>query len=356
MGFIFYTLLRVENEVPAVINIPTKTAPMENKVFKLFARKTFPIGVEITAKSVRMAQLGRLDGQITLIAGGTEPLSEGIEPYSGQWQRCVIEAIRSIYSAAPFKSKDAVTIIPSSDVFSKEIKRNLSDKGSEEIINAEAKKLLPCDSPGTVVKYIVLNQDRNSSNEKDILILATEKFKVERHLAILERACLNARVVTAWPIVLVNCYVKFFGRRKTDAGAVVLLVNAAATDCHVVICQGQNILFARAVPYGISTLAEPNAAEKLVSEIEACIRYFQTTVRTDAIERIVLLANEGADQRLAKCVLAIAKKYALPAHVGDVFAVVANSDAYRRGIDGRGVRDDWTTAFGLSLSDYRNRE
>jgi Tfp pilus assembly PilM family ATPase len=324
-------------------------------LFNLFAESVFPIGVEIAPAFVRMAQLGRSNKRIGLSAGGSKPLPEGIEPYSGQWQRCVIEAIGSIYSEAPFKSKNVVTIIPSGDVLSREIKRNLGDKGAEEIINSEAKNLLPGDSEGAVVKYIILNPGGDSSGEKDILILAAEKFKVERHLAIFEQAGMNAKAVTAWPMVLVNCYINFFGRRKTDAETVVLLINATATGCNAVICQKENILFARSIPFGTGTFAEPNAGEKLATEIEACIRYFQTTIKTAAVERIILLTNEGAGQRLKECILAVAKKYEMPAHIGDVLAAITNHDTYKRGIDGRGAKDDWTTVFGLSLSGSGNQ-
>jgi hypothetical protein len=324
-------------------------------LFNLFSQKAFPIGVEITAKFVRMAQLELRKGQIGLVAGGSEPLPDGIEPYSGQWQRCAIEAVRSVYSTLSFKSKNVVTIMPAGDVFSKEIRKKLSKTDPSEIINAEAKKLLPCSAEGALVKHIILNENKNSSEEKDILILATEKFKVERQLAIFEKAGLNVEAVTVWPIVLVNCCVNIFGKRKTDADTVVLLINATTTDCNIVICRQKNILFVRVIPCGVSALAEPDGAEKLVSEIEACIRYFQTTVRTADIERIILLANKEADQRLPQCVMAVAKKHALPAHVGDVLAAVANSDTYKRGIDSRGAKDDWTMTFGLSLSNYRNQ-
>ncbi|MGA2914914.1 MAG: pilus assembly protein PilM [Sedimentisphaerales bacterium] len=322
-------------------------------LFNIFAESIFPIGVEITPGFVRMAQLGRDGGQITLIAGGGQSLPQGLEPYSGRWQRCVIDVVKSIYSSAPFKSKKAVTIIPSTDVLSKEIRKNLDKKDSEEIINTEARKLLPANSHGAIVKYIVLNQDSDLADEKDVLILAAEKYKVERHLAIFEKAGLDATAVTVWPVVLVNCYTNFFARRKTDVDSVVLLINAAATGCNAVICRQNDILFARAIPYGIDNLNESNDAEKPASEIEACIRYFQNTIRTATVERIILLANEGIDSRLVRCVLNVAKKYALPAHIGDTLAAVAaNQDTYKRGIDSRGPKNDWTTVFGLSLSEY----
>jgi len=322
---------------------------------KLFNQKVFPIGVEVTANFVRMAQLDLSGGRIRLIAGGSELLPDGIEPYSGQWQRCAIEALRSVYSSAPFKSKNIVTIMPSGDVFSKEIRKSLSGAGMAEIINAEAKKLLPSSTEGALVKHIVLNKNKDSSDEEDILILATEKFKVERHLAIFEKAGLDVKAVTIWPIVLVSCHVNMFCRRKTDIDSIVMLLNATATDCNIVICRQRNILFARVIPFGIGALAEPDNAEKLIGEIEACIRYFQTTVRTADIERLVLLAKEGVDARLTQCVLAVAKKHALLAHVGDVLAAVAGADIYKRDIDGRGTKDDWTTTFGLSLSNYTPR-
>jgi hypothetical protein len=320
--------------------------------FNLLSQKTFPIGVEITAKFVRMAQLGLSDGQIKLIAGGSEPLPEGIEPYSGQWQRSTIEAVRSIYSSAPFKSKNVITVMPCADMFSKEIKKKLgSGQAAEDVLDAEVKKLLPFESQGALVRYIVLSQDDKSAEEKDILILAAEKFKVERHLAIFEKASLNIRAITVWPVILVNSYVNFFGRRKTDFDAVVMLINASETECNVIICRQHDILFARTIPCGIGSLGQSRGIEKLVSQIEACIRYFQATDRTSAIERMLLFASEGAEKNLIECILTVAKKHTMPAHVGDVLKPVANNDLFKHGIDARvGGRDDWTTAFGLSLS------
>ncbi|MFA6185774.1 MAG: pilus assembly protein PilM [Phycisphaerae bacterium] len=320
-------------------------------MFKFFSQKAFPIGVEITAKTVRMAQLGLSDGRVTLIAGGSEVLPDGIEPYSGQWQRCIIEAVKSIYSAAPFKSKDVVTVMPSVDVFSKEIKKRLNPGQDAGLaLDAEAKKLLPFADNGAMVRHIVLDDNRGPAEEKDILILAAEKFKVERHLAIFEKARLNVKAISVWPIILVNSYVNFFGRRKADADAVVMLINASQADCSVVICRGRSILFARTIPFGINSLNQSMGPEKLTGQIDVCIRYFQNTDRTSTIERILLFANDGAGHGLVQCVLAVAKKHTTVAHIGDVLRAIDNNDLFKRGIDARGAKDDWTTAFGLSLS------
>jgi len=320
-------------------------------VFKFFSQKAFPIGVEITAKTVRMAQLGLFDGRVRLIAGGSWALPDGIEPYSGQWQRCTIDAVRSVYSAAPFKSKDIVTVMPCVDVFCKEIKKRLNPGQDAGLaLDAEAKKLLPFADNGAMVRHIVLNGNRGPAEEKDILILAAEKFKVECHLAIFEKARLNVKAISVWPVILVNSYVNFFGRRKADAEAAVMLLNASRDDCRVVICRGSGILFARMIPFGINSLNQSMGAEKLIAQIEACIRYFQNTDRTSTIERILLFANDGAGQELVQCVLAVAKKHTIAAHIGDVLRAVDNNDLFKRGIDARGAKDDWTTAFGLSLS------
>jgi hypothetical protein len=90
-------------------------------------------------------------------------------------------------------------------------------------------------------------------------------------------------------------------------------------------------------------------SEKLTGQIDACIRYFQNTDRISTIEKILLFANEGAGQELVQCVLAVAKKHTTCAHIGDVLRAVDNNDLFKRGIDARGAKDDWTTAFGLSL-------
>lgn len=308
--------------------------------------------MEITAKTVRMAQLGLSDGRVNLIAGGIGVLPDGIEPYSGQWQRCTIDAVRSVYSAAPFKSKDVVTVMPSTDVFSKEIKKRLNPEQDAALaLNAEVKNLLPFADDGAMVRHIILEDNRGPAEEKDILILAAEKFKVERYLAIFEKARLNVKAISVWPIILVNSYVNFFGRRKTDADVVVMLINASQSDCSVVICRGRGILFARTIPFGIDSFTQSIGPEKLTAQIDACIRYFQNTDRTSKIERILLFANEGASQGLVQCVLTVAKKHTTAALIGDVLRAVDNNDLFKRGIDARNAKkDDWTTTFGLSLS------
>lgn len=307
--------------------------------------------MEINEKTVRMAQLGLSDGKVRLVAGGIASLPDGIEPYSGQWQRSAIEAVKRVYSAAPFKSKDVVTIMPCADVFSKEIKTKPSlEQEIESAVNAEAKKMLPFADSGAMVRHIVLNDNPGSAEEKNILILAAEKFKVERHLAIFEKARLNVRAISVWPIILVNSYVNFFGRRKADADAVVMLLNASQADCNVVICRGRNILFARTIPFGINSLNKTTGSEKLTGQIDACIRYFQNTDRTSTIEKILLFAKDDASQEIVQCILTVAKKHTTPAHIGDVLRAVDNNDLFKRGIDARGTKDDWTTAFGLSLS------
>ncbi|MDD5135091.1 MAG: pilus assembly protein PilM [Phycisphaerae bacterium] len=315
------------------------------------SQKICPIGVEITEKFVRMAQIGLSDGQVKLVAGGSEALPEGIEPYSGRWQRCTIEAVRSIYSSAPFKSRNVITAMLCADIYSKEIKKkSAAGQPAGVFMDAEIEKLLPFQSQGAMVRHIVLNENNNSAAEKNILTLAAEKFKVERHLAIFEKAGLNVRAITVWPVILVNSYMNFFGRRKTDSDAVVMLLNATQTECNAVICRDHNILFARTIPHGINSLGQSSGGEKLVSQIEACIRYFQSTDRTSDIEKILLFANESMEHNLIECVLTVAKKHTVSAHIGDVLKAVANNDLFRRGIDARDAQSDWTTAFGLSLS------
>ena len=320
--------------------------------FDFLKQSAGPIGVDIGINAVRMVQFKTVKGRRTLLAGGSEPLPTGIEPYTGQWQRTVVEVIKSIYAGAPFKSRDVVTAIQCRDVFAKEIKIKPADYDTaDDIVAGEVKKIVPFDPKDALIKRIELGGEDDDENQlRTILVMATEKAKVERHLAIFEKAALRVKAVTVFPIILTGCYSRMFGRRASDANVNVMLLSAQESRCNVIICKGSKILFARNISKGTDSLKTSQGKQEFIADIEACLRYFQSGRHLSVVEKIILFANEQVDGNLSDSVMTIAKGQSIPAHVGDVLKAVADKDIYSKGIDARDSQVDWTTAFGLALT------
>ncbi len=308
----------------------------------------YPIGVDMGDDSVRVVQLCSNGNGVSLIAGGSENRPAEVKPGSGEWQRWAIEAIRRLTSNGEFRGRAVVATIPASEVFIDHIKmpKIRDEKGTkpQDMLISRIKQKLPFEPDDAMIKYIPTEGD-------NALVIATEREKIDRHLAIYEKANLQIKTMAVWPAALANSYVRFFGRRKTDIEAIVMLICMEANCTNVVICRHKNPLFARSIPIRVTGLGSEQDDEvmgRLVLELNGCRRQFGSMYRNAQIERLIFLSGQRVDKDVCT---AIAKQLEMPAQMGDSLAAVEILMG-RDGpvVDRRGCQVNWATAFGLSLS------
>jgi hypothetical protein len=313
--------------------------------------KWYPIGIDMGDDALTMVQLGNNEKGINLIAGSSKNRPEDIEPGSSNWQRWAIETVCELIANGKFRGKDVIATIPTSEVFIDNIKMpNIEKDKREDTIFSKIKQKLPFEPDDAMIKYI-------SAEEDNVLVVATERKKIDRHLAIYERAELQIKSIAVWPTALTNSYVKFFGRRKSDVGAIVMLLDINTNYTNVVICRHKNPLFARSIPIGSKQLATnqeaaslsviSEATGKLVLELAACKRRFSTMHKEARIERLIFFSSQSVDRDICTT---IAKQLEMPAQMGDCLAAIETANLYSLGIDRRQCKVNWATAFGLSLS------
>jgi len=335
-------------------------------MFKFSKNRAYSIGVDIGEDNLKLVQLGDNGKGISLIAGSSENLPKGMKPGSGQWQRWAIETIRQLSALGDFHGKEVIAAMPTRELFIDHIKMPKADNSKlEDVIFSKIKQKLPFEpiQENTMIQYIQMEDD-------NVLVMATERKIIDRHLAIYEKASLAIKSMGVWPIALANCYTGFFGRRKSDLEAIVILVCIEANYTNVVICRHKNLLFARSISIGLSQLDNEKAVNRLVLELTACRRQFASMYPKAHIERLIFLSSRAVDKDL--CVT-IAKQLEIPAQMGDCLAAVEIADTCRLGpdsksdekatigkprhskglgkpIDRRNCQVNWATAFGLSLS------
>ena len=341
-------------------------------------RKCGLIGVDMGDDALKLVQLGNNGKGTNLIAGGSENRPENVKPGSSDWQRWAVEAIKRLTGNGKFRGRDVIAAMPASEVFIDHIK---IPKINERFPNAKnhalsrtpfAKRVkgepelddklrdvvfskikLPFDSANAMVKYIPTEDD-------NVLVIATERKKIDRHLAIYEKTNLQIKSMGIWPMALINSYTSFFGRRKADIEAVVLLLDIEPNCTNVVICRYSNLLFARSIPIGTKQLEESAECDKkcsgaetnetvtrLLLELTTCRRHFGSLYRKAQIERLIFLSGKTVDRDVCAT---IAKQLEMPAQMGDCLAAVEIANPSDPGIDRRGCKTNWATAFGLSLS------
>jgi len=303
------------------------------------------IGVDVGIESLKMAQL-KNDGKIVkLVAGARKVRPDEIEYGSIEWQKWAIDVIQELVTKNKFKGKDVSATIPASEVFIDHIKMPTVDadlnQALEQAILAKIKSKLDFPPADAMIKHIPTEED-------NCLVIATQREKVDRMLAIYEQADLRIKSIAVWPVALANTYVTFFGRRRFDLKTVVILLDIEENRSNIVICRHKNPLFCHSIPIGAQQLQAGEAVTKLTSEMTTCRKHFGSMYKRAHIERMIFLSGKIVDEDICK---KIAKKMKLPAQIGDCLAAVEIGECQNEYSIGRRGNDfSVATAFGLSLS------
>jgi Tfp pilus assembly PilM family ATPase len=312
-------------------------------MFGFGKKQSYLIGVDLGNDCVKLAQLANGTEEMHLIAGHCVSRPADVTAGTARWQRWAIDVMRESTANGQFKSKDVVAALPAGEVFIDHLRWPKKFDGKiEDAIFAKIKQKLPFEpiQKNTLIKYIPAEQD-------NVIVLAAERTVIDHHLAIYERAGLSIKSIGVWPVALANCYARFFGRRKTDLDAIVLLLDIQPDCTHIVISRHKNALFARYVPIGAKQFKEESAVGRLVMELTACRREFLSLYKNVQIERLIFLSGLAVEADVYRT---IARQMEVQAQMGDCMAAVEIRDADRLGLERRNGTVSWALAFGLSLS------
>jgi Tfp pilus assembly PilM family ATPase len=306
-------------------------------------KSTHAIGVDLSGAGLAVAQLANGKEETVLLAGSRLSRPEDIQPGSPQWQRWAIDALGEATADKSFCGRNVTGALPAVEVFIDHIKCPKPSKGSlEDAIFTKIRQKLPFDAgpENTLIKYIPTEQD-------NLMVLATERVIVERHLAIYQCAGTKLNSLVAWPVALANCHVQFFGKRAADVNEVVMLLDIRADCTDLVITRHDHPLFARSVPIGSHSVQNENATSRLVLELTGARQQFRSIYRNVPIERLVFLSGPMVDQSVCKT---LASQLQIRAQLGDCYEAAAKQSKKGPAEATDEERGSWALAFGLSLS------
>jgi Tfp pilus assembly PilM family ATPase len=302
----------------------------------------YPIGVAIGNDSIQLAQLADNGSGVKLLAVDSRQRPENVEAGSSGWQRWAIEVLQELIDNGKFKGREVAGMMPAGEVFIEHIKMPKKKQDNvEEIIFSEIKHKLPFEASmdNLIMKYVETEDD-------DILAIVTEREKVNRHLAIYEKADAHVKTVSIWPSALTGCYAKFFGRRKSDIKAVVMLIDVNADCTNVVICRHRGLLLARTTAIRACQLESEGHSAELTVQLENFVKDFRSRYAGKTIERVIFLSGGIVSRDIY---MSIAKQLKMPAQMGDCLAAVEAVNPCDPGMDQKGCKISWAGSFGLSL-------
>ncbi|MBL7214150.1 MAG: pilus assembly protein PilM [Phycisphaerae bacterium] len=314
------------------------------------SKKTYPIGIDLGSEYVRLAQLGRNKQGLFLQSAGIAQKSAEIELNSPAWQRWAIDSIKEIVRKESFKGKNIITALPVYDLFIEPIKvpRSALER-LDDIIPQKIHKHLPFPAKNALYQHVLVEFNENGSAETDVLAIAADRETVNRHLAIYEKIGFDIVGISIWPVAMIRSFTGFFCRRENEQDKIAILLSIGANHTNVVIARGMDLLFARMISIGHVQLEQGQMVQRLFSEIDACIRYFETGAGNVQIDRLLFFTGSGVSTTLCEKVAELAQKMQIPAQIGDVLSAVEINQGPTCLIDRRNNRIDWATTFGLSL-------
>ncbi|RKY07515.1 MAG: hypothetical protein DRP66_06580 [Planctomycetota bacterium] len=313
------------------------------------------MGVDLGSSYLRMAQLGTNGHGLYLHGMGCEKRPEEIESGSSDWQKWAAKTIKQMTKRGGFKDKKVVTALPSQDVFIDQIRipRMPANKVGDAVM-ANVRQKLPFDAGQAMIKHVVAEQTGSKTSEMDVLVMAADCVIVDRHLAIYENAGLDVQSINVWPFAMTNSFMEFFSRRREEQDKVAMLLDMGTRNTNVVICRNRNLLLARVVSLGFADLEQDEGVQRLISEIDACSRYFEFHCGGMHIQRLVFLSAKNVDKRICYKLAEMAQRMQIPAQIGDVLTAVDMRPGSHAGADKCNSHIDWSVAFGLSLSGREN--
>ncbi|MDX2114813.1 MAG: pilus assembly protein PilM [Planctomycetota bacterium] len=355
----------------------------------LVSSSVLPIGVDIGAGGVRLAQLRRRGRGLELVATARVELGESRGgPACDEHVSAVVEAVRSRVEGGGFRGRACVVSLDDRLVRVRSVRH-------PRMPDDELDRAVALDAPGRLgfvegeaaeVGWLRAGEVRQGDDVRDeIILVGTRREPVERLVFALAAAGLRPVGVEPGFVAAARSFSRFL-RRTEDQNTVRVVVDVGVRSTGVTIIRGQSVVFHKPLELGgeLMTRAaaerlgvEPAAIEEIrrqraasgscaearvdralfeavrpvimdvANEVALCLRYFGVSFRGLRPDRCVLVGGEANEPRLAELV---GEAIHLPTVVGVPLegVTVAPESSGAGGSDA-----GWAVATGLSLRALR---
>lgn len=214
------------------------------------SRKDPVIGVDIGSHSVKVVLLNLTKGGYELVAFGTHELERDtiIEDNIEKPDR-VVEAIKTLINTEKIKTKSASVALPGRAVVIKKVSLPASSQYDVgELLTREAEQYIPFDVSEASLDYHIITEGdpEEEGSQREVLLIAAQREKVDAYKSLLSQAGLNPLVVDVDVFAIENGYELNYGVAQD---AVFVLMDIGASVTRVSVMEEGVTTFTRDVKY-----------------------------------------------------------------------------------------------------------
>ncbi len=279
------------------------------------------IGLDIGTSAVKAVVLKEQNRRYSLQNLGIAPLPpEVIVDGAIMDASIVVEAIQRILTSQKIRVKNVAISVSGHSVIVKKITLpKMSQEELEDSIHWEAEQYIPFDIEDVNIDFHILENQADSGNEMEVILVAVKKEKVNDYTNLIRQANLNPMVVDVDGFALGNQYEINYG---IEHDKVVALIDIGAGVMNINIMQGGNHMLYRDISIGGNQFTDAiqkelnvsfeqaerlktgekvddinqesvveivnSVAEDISHEIQRSIDYFKATSSTSGVDLVVL--------------------------------------------------------------------
>ena len=355
----------------------------------MFRRARSVVGLDIGSSAVKAVELKPAGKGYRVAAFGVEPIPpDSIVDGAIIDGATVADAIRRLFETRNIKTKDVAASLSGNAVIVKKIALPaMSEAELADAIYWEAEQYIPFDVQDVNLDYQVVTPAGSGKGGAptglEVLLVAAKKEKIADYTGVITQAGRTPVIVDVDAFALQNAYEANYG---TEAGAVVVLLNAGASAINVNVICGDQSQFTRDISIGGNAYTEAlqkelhlsqehaellkrgtsvegidfdqarpvlrAVTESLLLEIQKTFDFFRGTTGTDHIDKIVL---SGGSSRVDGFAEMLGERFEAHIEEFDPFKAIA-FDAQKLGVDSRADAAPMAAvAVGLALRKVGDR-
>jgi len=365
-------------------------------MLSLFPRRRYgPIGLDVGSRSIKLLQLGRTRGRLSVAAAAQWQMPDSALGPEGDAAACAgqaAEAVRSLLKQNGFHGREVVSCLRMDELATKNVR--LPHMPKDELDKAvlwECQERLSFPVAADRIHYFEAGDVRQGTEVRDeIIIMAVPESTIQQHLDRIGSMRLEPVHIDTEPTALFRAYQRYL-RRAQDESVVSVIVDIGLTATKVVVAKGKKILLIKLIDLAGRALNEsvakelgltyseaahfrrrlsesradasgppPQGAdqvewsvldairvpvEALAREISLCLRYCSVTFRGLCPNKVTLTGGEAYDPAAVKL---LTECLGLPCAVGQPLRGV-EIDEVHMGDDRRSELTEWSVVTGLAL-------
>ena len=362
--------------------------------------KTYrPIGLDIGHNSIKMVQLAKNDGRISVVAANKVHIDPVVEGDSEKRRKFIISSLRRTVEEGGFYGRKVVSCLPSDKLGITSLRLAKSETDDiDKILRKEVEVRFGLDPDKDLINYIFAGTVRQGEEiKREYVLFAVNNEVIKEHIEILEEAKLRPVAIDTIPCALFRNYERLL-KREDDRNHTEVFVDVGSQFTTVVFGRKGEISFIKqihvggdkfnhqiAAKLGISVAdaqtlrgklrretgikksdldastrqvmidSISSVSEELAREMSLCLKYYTVTFRGRRVQRVFLSGGESYEDILLDILSKRFSSMGVEIEISQPmrgFDLSKNKVGINLDSDRRGSLCEWTIAVGLGLNGW----